>query len=108
MAKEALAKYFNIIREITGKSEGKIILNDEAGLADLFFRLADVYGQSFSKYIFNDQGELNSYIRLAKKGQLDQVSLNQKRRTNIIYSLLYQEDKLAGGVILDGKRASSF
>jgi len=78
MAKEVLVRYFNIIRGITGKSEEKIMLGDEAVLSDLLFYLVDIYGQSFGKYIFNDKGELNSYIHIARKGQLNTVSLEQK------------------------------
>jgi len=82
MAKEVLVKYFNIIRGITSKSEEKIILNNEAVLSDLLFYLVDIYGQSFDKYIFNDKGELNSYIHIARKGQLNMVSLDQKINNN--------------------------
>ncbi len=82
MAKEVLVKYFNIIRGITGKSEEKVILNNEAVLSDLLFHLVDIYGQSFDKYIFNDKGELNSYIHIARKGQLNMVSLDQKINNN--------------------------
>jgi molybdopterin converting factor small subunit len=82
MAKEVLVKYFNIIRGITGKSVEKVILNNEAVLSDLLFHLVDIYGQSFDKYIFNDKGELNSYIHIARKGQLNMVSLDQKINNN--------------------------
>ena len=82
MAKEVLVRYFNIIRGITGKSEEKIILNNEAVLSDLLFHLVDIYGQSFDKYIFNDKGELNSYIHIVRKGQLNMVSLDQKINNN--------------------------
>ena len=82
MAKEVLVRYFNIIRGITGKSEEKIILNNEAVLSDLLFHLVDIYGQSFDKYIFNDKGELNPYIHIVRKGQLNMVSLDQKINNN--------------------------
>lgn len=94
MAKEVLVKYFNIIRGITGKSEEKIRLNDEAVLSDLLFHLVDIYGQSFDKYIFNDKRELNSYIHLARKGQLNTVSLEQKINNDDEYYLFVA---LSGG-----------
>ncbi|HCL90017.1 MAG TPA: hypothetical protein DHW70_01640 [Candidatus Atribacteria bacterium] len=87
MAKEVLVKYFNIIRGITSKSEERIRLNDEAVLSDLLFHLIDIYGQSFEKYIFNDKRELNSYIHLARKGQLNTVSLKQKINNDDEYYL---------------------
>jgi len=82
MAKEVLVRYFNIIRGITGKSEEEIILNNEAVLSDLLFHLVDIYGQSFDKHIFNGKGELNPYINIARRGQLDMVSLDQKINNN--------------------------
>jgi len=85
MAKEVLVRYFNIIRGITGKSEEKIILNNEAVLSDLLFYLIDIYGQSFDKYIFNDKGELNSYVHIARKGQLNMISLDQKINNDEYY-----------------------
>ena len=94
MAKEVLVRYFNIIRGITGKSEEKIILNNEAVLSDLLFHLVDIYGQSFDKYIFDDKGELNSYIHIARKGQLNVVSLDQKINNNDEYYLFVA---LSGG-----------
>jgi len=87
MAKEVLVRYFNIIRGITGKSEEKIRLSDEAVLSDLLLHLVGIYGQSFDKYIFNDKGELNSYIHIARKGQLNTVSLEQKINNNDEYYL---------------------
>jgi len=94
MAKEVLVRYFNIIRGITGKSEEKIRLNDEAVLSDLLFHLVDMYGQSFEKYIFNDKRGLNSYIHLARKGQLNTVSLEQKINNDDEYYLFVA---LSGG-----------
>ncbi len=94
MAKKVLVRYFNIIRGITGKSEEKIILNDEAVLSDLLFHLVDIYGQSFDKYIFNDKGELNSYIHIARKSQLNIISLDQKINNNDEYYLFVA---LSGG-----------
>jgi len=94
MAKEVLVRYFNIIRGITGKGEEKIVLSDGAVLADLLFRLVDIYGQSLEKYIFNDKGELNSYIHIARKGQLNMVSLDQKINDDDEYYLFVA---LSGG-----------
>ena len=94
MAKEVLVRYFNIIRGITGKSEERIILEDEAILSDLLFHLIDIYGQSFSRYIFNDKGELNSYIHIARKGQLNIINLDQKINNNDEYYLFVA---LSGG-----------
>jgi molybdopterin converting factor small subunit len=104
MAKEVLVRYFNIIRGITGKSEEKIRLSDEAVLSDLLFYLVDIYGQSFDKYIFNNKGELkyifnnkgelNSYIHIARKGQLNMVSLEQRIDNNDEYYLFVA---LSGG-----------
>jgi len=94
MAKEVLVRYFNIIRGITGKSEEKIILNNEAVLSDLLFHLVGIYGQSFGRYIFNGKGELNPYIHIARKGQLNMVSLDQKINNNDEYYLFVA---LSGG-----------
>jgi len=94
MAKEVLVRYFNIIRGITVKSEEKIRLSDETVLSDLLFHLVDIYGQSFGRYIFNDKGELNSYIHIARKGQLNIISLDQKINNNDEYYLFVA---LSGG-----------
>jgi len=94
MTKKVLVRYFNIIRGITGKSEEKIILTDGAVLSDLLSHLIDIYGQSFDKYIFNDKGELNSYIHIARKGQLSMVSLEQKINDDDEYYLFVA---LSGG-----------
>ena len=94
MAKEVLVRYFDIIRGITGKSEEKIRLSNEVILSDLLFHLVDIYGQSFEKYIFNDKGELNSYIHIARNGQLNTVSLEQKINNNDEYYLFVA---LSGG-----------
>ena len=89
-----MVRYFNIIRGITDKSEEKTRLSDEVVLSDLLFHLVDIYGQSFEKYIFNDKGELNSYIHIARKGQLNTVSLEQKINNNDEYYLFVA---LSGG-----------
>jgi MoaD family protein len=49
---EVTVKFFTTLREITGKKEEKIVLDNHATVKDLLNTLLNKYGKAFGDYVF--------------------------------------------------------
>ena len=63
------AKYFNLFKNIVGKKEEKIELDDNATLEDLVWVLEDKYGKKLTSKVFNKEGELSPHVNINIKGE---------------------------------------
>ncbi len=63
------AKYFNLFKNIVGKKEEKIELDDNATLEDLVWVLEDKYGKKLTSKVLNKEGELSPHVNININGK---------------------------------------
>lgn len=57
-------RYFNLVRDLTGRGAEDITLEAGATLGGLLETLRTAYGPRFAEFLFSDKGSLNSHVRL--------------------------------------------
>jgi MoaD family protein len=60
-------RYFTVLREITGKREEDLIVEDNANVGDALDLLTNRYGDQFSNYLFEKEG-LRSHLQILLSG----------------------------------------
>jgi MoaD family protein len=72
-------RYFGSLREIVGKREERILIDDDSRVTDLVTMLSDIHGKKFSEFVFDSTGKLKDGFAYAING--DSVSGDRLRRT---------------------------
>ena len=71
---QVVCRYYNIVREKSGRSVDTLLLPEGSVLRDMLRQLQNQYGSVFTKYLFYESGEIRPYIRIMKKGQFIQAN----------------------------------
>ncbi|MCL4518923.1 MAG: MoaD/ThiS family protein [Thaumarchaeota archaeon] len=61
-------RYFGILRELAGKREESIAIEDSASTAELVERITELHGKKFSEYVFESKGRLKEGFAYAING----------------------------------------
>jgi molybdopterin converting factor small subunit len=72
-------RYFGGLREIVGKKEEHVLMEDGSVMIDLVKKLSEINGKKFSEFIFDSEGKLKDGFAYAING--DSVSEARLRRT---------------------------
>ena len=63
------AKFFTILREITGKKVDEIQLQRVITVEELLILLSEKYGKEFREYIYNENGKVQSFLSFILSGK---------------------------------------
>jgi len=62
-------KFFALVRELTGKREEEVDLDDEATVRTLLDRLVDEYGPKLRDYLFDSESEPRGHLQFLIDGR---------------------------------------
>jgi len=74
------AKYFAAVRDITGRRDEELALEDEATLQNALTKLSDIYGDKFRSSIYTPEEGLREDIMLLVNGEAVSRDALQKTR----------------------------
>ena len=78
MAK-VVVRYFGILRELVGKRDEKLTIEDSASINELIESVSKIHGDKFSEYVFDSNGRLRKGFVYAINGD----TVSEGRLANI-------------------------
>ena len=62
-------KFFTVLREITGKKEGKLEFSNSITMSELLDHLSKKFGRQFTDYVYDTSGKPRGYLQFLVNGK---------------------------------------